>query len=233
MDEPRVSVVIPVFNQARYLAEALDGVAAQTYRSLECIVVDDGSTDDSAAVAEARPGVHVLRLGQNQGASAARNAAIAVARGEMIAHADADDVMLPGRIEAQVRHLDQHPEVGLVLARHELLVAPGSQALAGRPRDRIFGDVGGVEPFAALVRRTVLDRVGPFDVTAGSADGLEWLTRAKRAGVIIAVHPDPLYRRRLHDGNWSHDRGQLRSDTTRALRRRIVEGRAVDPDPRV
>jgi glycosyltransferase involved in cell wall biosynthesis len=225
---PLVSVVIPVFDQAAWLPEALAAVAAQTYEPVECIVVDDASTDDSAAVAEAHPHGRVIRLPENGGAPPARNAGIAAASGELLAMADADDVMLPGKVAAQVAFLAEHPEVGVVLARHELLVDPGAEGVAARrPRDPVFGDIGGVEPFGMLLRRSAFETAGPFDGDNRYSEGLEWLTRARRAGVTIAVHPEPLYRRRIHDTNLSSQRARLVTAATMTLRRRIAEQRAA------
>ncbi|HEX5852076.1 MAG TPA: glycosyltransferase, partial [Solirubrobacteraceae bacterium] len=88
--QPSVSVIVPVYMGERFLADALDSVAAQTYAPLETIVVDDGSPDRSAEIAAGRPGVRLIRQ-KNQGVAAARNAGLAAARGELLAFLDQDD----------------------------------------------------------------------------------------------------------------------------------------------
>jgi glycosyltransferase involved in cell wall biosynthesis len=114
MTTPRVTALIPVYNGAQYLAEALRSVLDQTHRDLEIVVVDDGSTDDSAAIAESfGPPVRVIRCEQNGGASRARNRGVAEARGEYIVNCDSDDIQLPHRVETLVRLLDANPRVAL------------------------------------------------------------------------------------------------------------------------
>jgi glycosyltransferase involved in cell wall biosynthesis len=225
MTADRVSVIIPVFDQAVYLDEALASVAEQTRPVDEVIVVDDGSSDDSAERAE-RSGAHVVRLGTNVGPGAARNRGLEVATGTLICFADADDVLLAHKVAAQLAHLAADPELGIVMARHELLVEPGAEHLVRRSRDPVFGDLGGVEPLSAsLVRREVLDRVGPLDEGLRHGEGLDWVSRAARAGVRSDVHPEPLYRRRIHQTNASHDQDRMQQDAVALLRRRIAERR--------
>jgi glycosyltransferase involved in cell wall biosynthesis len=118
-DNPRVSVIIPCYNHGRYLAEALASVVAQTYGGWELVIVDDGSTDDSAAVAEQLIAGHperkmrLLRQG-NQGLSASRNNGIRVARGDYILPLDADDQLEPDMLAATMAVLDRQPGVGFV-----------------------------------------------------------------------------------------------------------------------
>lgn len=111
---PRVSVVVPVYNAARWLGEAIESILTQTYRDLELIVVDDGSTDGSGDVARSFGERVQLVTQANAGPSAARNAGVARARGELIAFCDSDDVQLPYRIAAHVHLLDRAPRAALV-----------------------------------------------------------------------------------------------------------------------
>jgi glycosyltransferase involved in cell wall biosynthesis len=118
-DNPRISVIIPCYNHGRYLAEAVASVVAQTYGGWELVIVDDGSTDDSAAIAErllaGHPG-HRMRLlrQENQGLSASRNNGIRVARGAYILPLDADDQLEPDMLAATLAVLERQPEVGFV-----------------------------------------------------------------------------------------------------------------------
>lgn len=118
-DTPRVSVVIPCYNHGRFLPGAVASVAAQTFAPWEIVIVDDGSTDDSPAVARALIGAYPgraihLAAQPNLGLSAARNSGIAAARAEYVLTLDADDLLEPAMLEAAVAALDASPEVGFV-----------------------------------------------------------------------------------------------------------------------
>src|SRR5262249_12339954 len=112
---PLVSVLVPSFNGARYLREALDSILAQTYRSLEVILLDDASTDDTPAIArEYLPRITYVRQPANLGIYDNVNQGIARARGELVATYHADDVYLPDMVASQVAYLEAHPGVGAV-----------------------------------------------------------------------------------------------------------------------
>ncbi len=118
---PRVSVVIPVFNAAPFIGEAIESILGGTYQDLEIVVADDGSTDGSGDVAR-RYGDRVRVITQyNQGPSAARNAGIAASRGELVAFCDSDDVQAPFRLAAHVHLLDQAPRAAVVAGELSIL----------------------------------------------------------------------------------------------------------------
>jgi glycosyltransferase involved in cell wall biosynthesis len=115
MQAPLVTVYIPVYNGARYLRESLDSVAAQTFASWECIVVDDGSTDDSCAVVETYRDRRFMLVRQptNMNVANASNLALRLARGKYLARLDQDDIALPDRLARQVAFLDANPQVAI------------------------------------------------------------------------------------------------------------------------
>jgi len=119
-EHPIVTVIMPVYNAAKYVPAALDSILAQTFQDFEVVAVDDGATDDSAAVLEkytARdPRIRVFHQ-KNAGSAAARNKAISLARGKYIAQHDADDLSMPARLERQMRTLDAHPDLTAVFCR--------------------------------------------------------------------------------------------------------------------
>jgi len=119
--EPRVSVIIPLYNMGAYIGACLDSVLAQTFSDWAAWVVDDGSQDDGPAIAKRYAATHPGRIHYlehaghaNRGVSASRNLALDHARGEFVAFLDADDLWAPDKLEKQVGVLDDHPEVGLV-----------------------------------------------------------------------------------------------------------------------
>ena len=137
-DAVRVSIVTPFLNAGAFVREAIESVLAQTYPHWELLLVDDGSTDDSPAIAQAFAAAHPHRIRYlthdghvNKGASASRNLATGVARGEYVAFLDADDVYLPRKLEEQVPLLDAHPEAGMLYGGTEYWYG-----WTGRPEDR-------------------------------------------------------------------------------------------------
>ncbi|MFU8830729.1 MAG: glycosyltransferase family 2 protein [Wenzhouxiangella sp.] len=173
---PLVSVIIPAFNAARFLPRALASVAAQSYPAdrIETIVIDDGSTDDTSAIArsfgERMPGLQVFSQ-LNQGVSAARNLGIATSTGELIAFLDADDRWLPDKIAAQVEVFQADPTVGLIHSGFAF-VDQGGRALPDWPRQSRLDQGDVLLEFlcdfflitsAVMVPKAILESVGDFD----------------------------------------------------------------------
>jgi hypothetical protein len=139
MKEPRVSVLMSVYNEERYVGQAIDSILGQTFTDLELIVVDDGSTDASPAIfadyALRDRRVVVLKNDTNHGLVPSLNRGLAAARGEYISRMDGDDVSLPERLARQVLYMDRHPEVGVLGANIAYIDAEGGLLDGGRPKD--------------------------------------------------------------------------------------------------
>jgi glycosyltransferase involved in cell wall biosynthesis len=222
-----VSVVMPAFDEEAFIAEALRSVLAQTYHPVEVIVVDDGSGDRTAEIAQAHD-VCLLRR-PHLGASAARNAGLAVATGEYWTIFDADDVMPPERLARQVAHLEEHPELGMVLGLTEAFVTPGE------PRPSHYNPVWDEGPYRGhpgtmLARRAVLQVVGLFEESLALAYDVDWLARAKDAGVKAGQVDHVSLRYRIHRGNSSSDIRANQLATLRVLRTSVRRRRATSAD---
>src|ERR687889_2943029 len=122
---PLVSVVIPCYNQAHFLGEAIESVLAQSYPNFEIIVVDDGSMDDTSEVAGSYPKVRLVRQ-ENQGPSGARNAGLARSEGEYVVCLDADDRLLPEALKTGLKHLEAHPECAFVHGHYRHITVEGA-----------------------------------------------------------------------------------------------------------
>ena len=167
---PTFSVVIPAWNAAKFITNALDSVAAQTNRDYEIIVVDDGSPDDTAAVVAAWSAAHpqvALNLVRqaNRGIGGSRNSGIRHSRGQFVAFLDADDAWQPEKLEAVARFLREKPEVDLV-CHHEWLDRGNSlRRLSHGPHatyeDLLFGG-NTISTSAVTVRRALVDQLGGF-----------------------------------------------------------------------
>jgi glycosyltransferase involved in cell wall biosynthesis len=221
-----VSCIVPTFNGARHLAPCLDSMLAQTYQPVEIIVVDDGSTDGTsdlvASYAERVRYVHQ----PNRGPAAARNTGIAAARGEFVAFNDADDLWHPEKLARQVAHLARMPSRGVSVTHIRNFVDEGAPSgMVACVEPRFLAPQPGVVVPCMLVRRTVLDSVGPFDVDLAHASGADWFVRARTRGVVVECLPDVLTERRLHATNRSRELAQSSCDEYLRLVKRHLDGR--------
>ena len=201
-DSPRISVVIPVFNGERFLRDAISSVLAQGEDSLEVLVVDDGSTDGSAAVA-AGFGSRVRILSQsNAGHVAARNRGLSAARGDYITSLDADDLFTPDKFALQAGRLDRRPDIDIVIGQLSYLGPDGSDlSFSEQHDDHLSLSFGG-----CLFRRRVFDRLGYPDESMRFCDDWDWFMRAREAAVPMLAHRHVVLRQRLHAGNMTRRR---------------------------
>ena len=169
LPQPLVSVVIPVFNGASYVAKAVQSVQDQTMRDVEIIVVDDGSTDGTQEILMEleRAATDIRMVSQeHQGSSVARNTGIERARGDFIAFLDCDDVWLPEKLAKQLDYFEKHPEVGLVYTDLEIVGEDGviHERVSARdcrePMARAFVDGHGTEMSSSLVRSDIVRKAG-------------------------------------------------------------------------
>lgn len=220
MEPPLVSVIVPVYNGERFLACALDSVVAQEHRPIDLIVVNDGSRDGSEAIARSYTEVRLIRQ-PNQGVAAARNAGIAAARGDFIAFLDQDDCWTKDKLRIQVRYLQQNPRVGYVLARQKMFLEPGTVPPPWVRRELLDRDQVGYLPGAMMVRRFVFEQIGTLNPRFRSGDDSDWFARAKDAGVPMAVLPDILLHRRIHEANLSSRTALAHAELLKAMKASI------------
>src|SRR4028119_1868603 len=196
-EEGKVSVVIPCYNQARFLGEAVGSVLSQTHADFEVIVVDDGSTDDTRRVASSyAAGDSRVRLisQENRGLAGARNRGLAESRGEYVVFLDSDDRLLAGALEVGVRELASHPGCAFVSGHYRPINADGV-AYAVPQQDRVGGDHYLAllrdnyisMPASVMYRRWVFGEVGGFD---GSVDAAaDWDLYLRIARRFPGPHP--------------------------------------------
>ena len=213
-----VSVVVPVYNGAAFLLDALRSVAKQNYEQIEVIIVDDGSTDESASIGGDFLAHHEGRLLRqaNLGPAAARNSGIAATRGELITFLDADDEMVADRVSFQVEHLDQHPTLDVVIGSEEIRLDRGIDP----PRWLQADDARATYPIMTMMARApVFERVGLFDTSFLVAEDTDWLLRARSCGVRYEVVERLLLRRRIHGANLMYRSVDRRKALFRSLQR--------------
>lgn len=212
----QVSVVIPTYNSADFLGEALQSVFDQTFDDYEIIVVDDGSTDNTRSLIERYANRIRYIYQDNGGASKARNRGIAGARGKYIAFLDADDRWEPDKLEKQVGILSANPELGMVFTDAVGFNENGPLPRTGQKKSLLMqGDVAqnifmysGVGTPSVMVRKTVFDRVGIFDEELFLAeDDNMWIRIA--AEFPVELIDEPLTKVRDHPNRTTKDKSKL------------------------
>lgn len=205
----RVSVIIPVYNREKYIAQALDSVLAQSYENYEIIAVDDGSTDSSLKILnnyqERFPGkVRVLQQ-INSGPSAARNNAIMSAIGEYISFLDSDDLWAPQKLEKQLCLFEKHQDVAFVYSGYCLIDEGGAMLeeryplpeVCGNIEDKLWSMFTNISGGTLLVEKDKLIHVGLFDTNLGSCENHDLRIRLSGLGNVYYCK-DILYYYRIH-----------------------------------
>lgn len=208
---PTVSVITPTYNRAHLIRESIESVLKQTYTDFEHIVVDDGSTDDTAAVIQSihDPRLHYIKR-PNGGVSAARNTGLAAATGEWVAFLDSDDLYLPERLALQMAKIAEVPDAGLVFGQYY-------STTVTRKEKKLTDVCGNAVEFSrllmgpvfhwstVLIRRTFLEQEGGFDTRFAVGEEWELTLRLALAGAKMVCVPQPLTLVRLQESSLSRD----------------------------
>lgn len=198
---PLVSVMIGAYNAAAYLGDAIESVLAQTYQPVELIVVDDGSDDDTGAIARSY-GDPVRTFTQpNGGMAAARNRAVAEAAGAYFAFLDADDRFCRDKIERQLSFFEDGPDLDAVFGHVKEFLSPDLDAAAVPSLRPPVDDAPWPTPNLMLVTREAFFRVGLFSTDLKVGIGVDWYARAMERGLKTVVPPIVVLERRLHADN--------------------------------
>jgi glycosyltransferase involved in cell wall biosynthesis len=201
---PLVSCVVTCFNGSRYLDESLRSILDQSHRPLEIIVVDDGSTDDSADVVRRYGDAVRYHRQENRGPAGACNTGLELATGDFVAFLEQDDLWLPDKTRRQLQEFETTPDLDYCVGQVQNFWIPELQAEAARHRDHpVMQPVAGYVVQTLLARRDVFSRVGRFQEPLRFAFACDWFVRASDAGAVGALVPEVLTRRRLHEHNFS------------------------------
>ncbi|MCO6449352.1 MAG: glycosyltransferase [Caldilineales bacterium] len=226
-----ISILLPVKNAARHLAESLSSIAAQDYPDYELIIIYADSQDETEAIIHAHPWAQMIHQSGPAGLAAARNEGLARAKGDLIAFMAADDLWPSYKLQRQAEHFRMQPGLEISVPKLRFFI-DNSGPLPPGFRDRFLAsDHAGVLPEAMMVKRTVFDKVGCYKTDYATADDVDWLMRAKEANIEFGYIDDVLLMRRIHDGSISHSPDQFaenRKSVVRllhaSLQRRRTEG---------
>jgi glycosyltransferase involved in cell wall biosynthesis len=221
MSEFKVSIVIPLYNKSQWISQTLMSVANQTYKNWECIIVDDGSSDESLEIVKKfaleNKGEWRIFSQSNSGQAVARNFGISLARGRYIALLDADDLWLPSKLAKQIDYLEKHADVDIIFCSYVIFEESLENSLrVVRFRDsrkmimrwlQMLG-FGGLIESVGLMKLEFLENHGAFSEDLSTSSGLEISLR----GLIhanVAVIPDVLVAYRISDNQWHKDSDEL------------------------
>jgi glycosyltransferase involved in cell wall biosynthesis len=213
---PGISVVIPVYNGARYLSECIESVCGQTLPATEIIVVDDGSEDNTPKVAAGWGDRIDYQRISHGGPGRARNHGVQLAAADVLAFIDSDDVWLPSKLELQMAALSRVDGAAMVFGHTQEFVSSDLTPEEAASLKFNPAPFPGLAPSSFLIRKPDFDRVGPFDEALATGEFIEWSSRARDLGIETVLVPDVVCRRRLHRNNMGrggaavHGAGYLR-----------------------
>jgi glycosyltransferase involved in cell wall biosynthesis len=202
-----VSVVIPVYNSESFIAEAIESVFAQAHDEIEIVVVDDGSTDNTAAV--------VLGFA---GPAAARNTGIALARGDVIGFLDADDLYDPHKLALQLPRLEASldaADIVLGFKQYHMLDSGEGKARSFR---RHLEPMMSLQLGCGLFRSGVFSKVGAFNEQMRISDDWDWFMRAREMRVQLLIHRDVVLHQRIHEANITRQQELGQRETLRLVK---------------
>lgn len=204
MNNPLISVILPVFNGEKYVEQAVESVIAQEYEPLELIVVNDGSVDNTERVLEKYKGKIRYYYQQNKGVSAARNKGLEVAMGEFITFIDADDTWPPGKIDLHLSEFEKNDSIGISIGLsykciyedlHEIEIEEAHRSASFH---LLLG--------SSLTKKSMFDRVGFFDEDLLLGQDTDWFFRARELNVSIAVIKKVVLYYRKHENNRTNNK---------------------------
>lgn len=227
---PRVSVIVPCYNTAAYLPGALDSLLAQQVLPYEVLVIDDGSTDTSAAIAEGYGGIVTCIRHSHQGIAASRNAGVQQAQGDFIAFLDADDYWPTDSLSARLAAFADTPALDGVFGLIEAFVSPELSVAEQQQLAELPGIQSGRLAGALLVRRSVFARIGGFNGEWQVGETMDWIARAQERDIAFGHVGSVVLRRRIHTVNTVRKTQCLQSDYLHILHAAMARRRA-DPGP--
>ena len=229
MQSPLISCIVPVYNGERYLSEAIDSILAQTYRPLEIIVVDDGSTDGTAEVVACYDERVRYVWQSNAGPWIARNLGLSATQGEFISFLDADDLWHAEKLARQMARFEARPELDLCVTHLQNFWIPELEGEEASFREHRLSQVlPGYSTVTLLARHTCFEKVGHFSIALQHAAATDWFMRATDYGLVMELLPDLLVYRRPWRSRASARRAR-RCRRSGCTTRRLRAGPATAP----
>jgi glycosyltransferase involved in cell wall biosynthesis len=216
---PLVSVIIPVYNCEKYLASALESILKQNYQPIEIIVVDDGSTDNTAQVARIFTDKIKYIYQENKGVSKARNTGVKIAEGEIITFLDSDDLWTFNKLQIQLNYLENNPNSSVVIGKTQFFKfskvneIEEIQAIAD---PQLFLNLG-----SAIFKKAAFIQVGFFDETLQYSEDVDWFNRARENNISIFMHPEVVLLYQQHQNNMTRNKAASELQILKVLKQSL------------
>lgn len=201
MTQPVVSVILPVYNGEKYLAEALNSVLAQDYRPLDVIVIDDGSTDGSASIAKSYGSAIRYEYQSNKGLSFTRNRGVELAKGEYLSFIDADDLWTENKVSSQLSAFHSNPDVDMVFGTVQQFYSPEIKEQVQAQFRYIHETMPGYLAGTLLIGKETFHKIGPFSTNLKVGEFIDWYAKVKEQGLKELMLTNVLLKRRIHTNN--------------------------------
>lgn len=207
MPKSLVSIVMPVYNCEKYVAESINSILNQDYQPIELICVDDGSTDQSLHILQSfGDKITIVHSEKNCGIASGRNKGAAIAHGEYIAFADADDIWQPEKLSKQIDQFENNPELDISFCMIQNFISPDVSEEIKNTRSFLTEPIPGHISGAFVAKKKSFDIIGPLDETLRVGEFIEWMTRAHDKKLQHTMVPEVLYLRRVHATNTTLNR---------------------------
>lgn len=211
-----VSVIIPVYNGSRFIRECLESVLNQSYPVQEIIVVNDGSTDDSAQIISTIPGITSINT-ENKGVASARNMGIKHCKGHWVCFIDQDDFWTENSLELKINMVNQNPEAELVIGKQKWFLDGLNEIPAWVKPEQMEGELDGYLLGCSLIRKSLFERYGFFDDKFRFCSDFDWFFRLKDDGIAFDQVDEVVLKKRIHAGNESRHADKSLKELSRAI----------------
>jgi glycosyltransferase involved in cell wall biosynthesis len=219
MKTPLVSVIMPVFNTDKYVAQAIQSVLEQTKNDLELICINDGSTDNSLSVLKSfGDKIIILENDVKSGIAIARNKGLAVAQGQFIAFIDSDDIWKLDKLEKQLSLFEKNPKLDITFTYMECFLSPEIPEEIKKIRYCPPGITPGYLPGTFLAKKSSFDKVGLFNTSLTLGEFIDWFAKAEEIGLTHDIARDLLYLRRIHETNTGVNERPNRTDYLKVVK---------------
>lgn len=221
---PSISVIIPTYNAARFIGDAVNSVLEQTVKPMEVIVVDDGSTDNTESIVKEMDGNIRYFYQENSGSSIARNTGLEYASGELLSFLDADDIWVKDKLEIQLKLLRNNPEYDVVIGLLYRIPVEKTEEVVSK---KIEGGEYATSLGSTIMKKEVFEEIGTFDEELTMAQDVDFFLRILEADINVLGHEDVVQFYRRHDKNMTSNEKKANMYLLKAFRKSLNRRRSA------